>query len=246
MKPPHPDPVQAPPVGTHRWLVLSAVAGVVGPILFTVTFLAQEAFRIGEYSPVAEPVSALEAGPYGWVQQLNFVVFGLLTCGFAVGLHRALRPARWGMVGPALLFISGIGLLLAAIFPLREDAPGVTYDPGGHVVAGVTFFLSSAVGLTVLYRRVARDPRWRDLAGYTLGAGLLALAGFVVTGVLVLPDGAPLHDWAGLVQRALILLVIFPCRVVLSVRMLRVPRQVGHHVRRSNVAGGPAGASIAG
>ena len=52
-----------------RWMSLAAWAGIVGPILFTATFLAQEAFRSDEYSPIAETVSALEAGPNGWVQQ---------------------------------------------------------------------------------------------------------------------------------------------------------------------------------
>jgi hypothetical protein len=49
-----------------------AWAGIVGPILFTVVFLAQEALRRDEFSPVAEPISALEVGPIGWVQQLNY------------------------------------------------------------------------------------------------------------------------------------------------------------------------------
>ena len=163
-----------------RW---SAWAGVVGPVLFTATYMVQEALRRDEYSPMAEPVSALEAGPNGWVQQANFVVFGLLT----LGVRRRSRIAGYGragrgLVGPALLFVSGIGLLLAAVFPLREDAAGVTYDPGGHFVAGVVFFLSSAVGLVAVSRRLTGDPRWRDIATYTLGCGLLALAGFVPAG----------------------------------------------------------------
>jgi hypothetical protein len=33
-------------------------------------------FRRGECDAIAETVSALEAGPNGWIQQLNFVVFG--------------------------------------------------------------------------------------------------------------------------------------------------------------------------
>ena len=57
---------------------LGALAGIVGPLLFTLTFFIQEAFRRDEFSPVAEPVSALEAGPNGWIQQVNFVVFGLM------------------------------------------------------------------------------------------------------------------------------------------------------------------------
>jgi hypothetical membrane protein len=143
---------------------------------------------------------------------------------FAVGLHRGVRRSRAGVVGPALLFVSGIGLLLAAIFPLREDAAGLTYDPGGHAVAGVMFFLSSAVGLIAVSRRLAGDPRWRHIATYTLGAGLVALAGFVVMGVLAIPDDAPLHDWAGLAQRVVILVVLFPTRIVLSLQLLKVAR----------------------
>jgi hypothetical membrane protein len=201
---------------------LPAWAGIIGPILFTATFLAQEAFRRSEYDPLAEPVSALEAGPNGWVQQVNFVVFGVLTIAFALGLHRGLRPTKAGIAGPALLFLSGIGLLLAAIFPLRQDAAGATYDPGGHIVAGFMFFMTSAVGLIVVSRRVARDPEWRSLATYSLAAGIVAVVGFLVAAGLVIPDDAPLHDWAGLYQRVLILAVLFPCRIVLSIRLLRV------------------------
>lgn len=209
-------------VRARRSLVLSAWAGIIGPVVFTATFLAQERFRVGEYSPIAEQVSALEAGPNGWIQQVNFVVFGLLTIAFAVGLHRGVRPTRAGIAGPALLTVSGIGLLLAAAFPIREDAAGLTYRPAGHLVAGSMFFMTSAVGLIVLSRRIASDTRWSGVATYTIAAGIIALAGFVAGGVFVVPDDAPLHQWAGLIQRALILLMIFPCRVVLSLRLLRV------------------------
>src|SRR5512132_596587 len=108
--------------GPPSWTALLAWAGIVGPVLFTATFVGQEIFRASEYNPLVETVSALEAGPNGWIQQVNFVIFGLLTIAFAVGLHVGLRRTRFGLLGPALLFMSGIGLLLAAGFPLREDA----------------------------------------------------------------------------------------------------------------------------
>ena len=205
-----------------RSLVLLAWAGIIGPVLFTASFLLQMRFRADEFNPIAEPVSALEAGPNGWIQQLNFVVFGLLTIAFAVGLQRGLSPIRAGVAGPALIALSGIGLLFAAALPLREDAAGVTYDPGGHVVGGVMFFASAAVGLIVLSRRIANDARWSGLSTYTLVVGITALAGFAAGGPLVMPDDAPLHSWAGLVQQALLLLLLFPCRVILSLRLLRV------------------------
>jgi hypothetical membrane protein len=200
---------------------VAALAGMVGPALFTVTFLAQEAFRRGEFDPVSEPVSALEAGPNGWVQQVNFVVFGLLLLTFAVGLHRAVAHSPKGVLGPALLAVASIGLFLAAAFPLREDAAGNTYDPGGHFIAGVTFFLSSSLAMLVLSRRLAKDPRWRGLARYTAICGVIALIGFVVLGRFAIPDDAPLHDVAGLCQRLVILVVTFPCIVSLAVRLWR-------------------------
>ena len=116
-----------------------ALAGMVGPLLFTLCFFVQEAFRLDEFSPVGEPVSALEAGPNGWIEQVNFVVFGLMMIAFAAGLNHGVAPTRAGTLGPALLGVAGVGLFLAAAFPLREDAAGSTYDPGLHFVAGVTF-----------------------------------------------------------------------------------------------------------
>ncbi len=71
---------------------IGAVAGMIGPILFTVGFVVQGLFRRGEYDPVAETVSALEAGPNGWVQQLNFLRFRILMMIFAC---RARRRAAW-------------------------------------------------------------------------------------------------------------------------------------------------------
>ena len=140
---------------------------------------------------------------------------------FAIGLHRGVRPSRLGVVGPALLASAASGCCSPRSSRCGEDAAGVTYDPGGHVVAGVMFFVTSAIGLIVLSRRLARDPRWRSIAAYVLSAGVVAVAGFVAMGALVMPDEAPLHEWAGLGQRLLIVVVLFPCRIVLSVRLLR-------------------------
>ncbi len=167
-------------------------------------------------------MSALEAGPYGAVQQISFVVLGVLTLVFAGGLQRGLRPSRWCAVGPGLLALSGAAALLAAAFPLRQDAAGVVYDPGGHVVAGTMFFAASALGLVVLSRRVAADPVWSGLARWTLIAGLASVAAFVLMRALAVPDEAPLHEWFGLLQRAVVVLGLFPIRVALSMRLLRV------------------------
>jgi hypothetical protein len=45
---------------------------------------------IDEQSLVAEQVSAPEGGPSGWMQQVNFLVFGVPTIVYAIGLHPAI------------------------------------------------------------------------------------------------------------------------------------------------------------
>jgi hypothetical membrane protein len=218
-------------VPSTRWDLMrwAAMAGIAGPVVFTLGFLAQEQLRRGEYDPVSEVVSALEAGSHGWIQQVNFVVLGVLTMIFAVGLHRGLAPSRAGIIGPVALFVSGAANVLGAIFPLREDAAGATYDPGGHQVAGTLFFASSFIALIALSRRCAADPRWRNIAGWTLGAGVLAALSLPLMGALVMPDDAPLHDWAGLAQRFIVLVLLFPARIALAIRLLRVSHQRGLH-----------------
>jgi hypothetical protein len=179
------------------------------------------------FDPFAEPVSALEAGPHGWVQQANFVVFGILTLVHALGLHRTLGRTRGGWVGPLLLGVSGVALLWAAVFPLRADENGATYDPGLHFAGGVLFFSTSALALLALSHRLAHGSGPRALAVYAATAGVAAFAGFVMLGVLVIPEDTPLHPWAGVAQRLVLLLLLFPCRVAIAERARRVAAQPG-------------------
>jgi hypothetical membrane protein len=203
----------------QRW---AARAGAAGPLLFTAGFVAQETFLRDDYSPIADPISALEADPSGWIQQLNFLAFAALLLIFAAGLHRGIAATRFGWVGPALLGTAAVGLTLAAVFPLREDQAGVAYDPGHHVISGVTFFSCSALALVVLSRRFAADPRWRCLARYTAVAGVLGLGCFVMLGRFAMPEGAPLHDVDGLLQRFTLLAVTFPALVTIALRLRRL------------------------
>ena len=128
------------------------------------TFLAQEAFRREEFDPITEVVSALEAGPDGWIQQANFVAFGVLTMAFAAGLHLVVRSTPRGSSVRDCCSSAGSGCCWPLPYRCARMA-GVTYDPGGHVVAGLTFFLSSALGLIVLSRRLAatRGGEYRHL-----------------------------------------------------------------------------------
>jgi hypothetical membrane protein len=200
---------------------MTPYAGIIGPILFTTGVLAQD-FFCGNYDPVTQQISDLEAGPYGWVQQINFAVFGQLVIVFAVGLHRGVRAS--GIAGPAILAWSGVGLVIAAIFPMRVDVSGRVYDPTGvHHVNGAIFFWSIGIGLVVLSRRLVRDTRWRDLAPYVRSTGVVLLVMAAITGPLARLGAVDLDSWAGIAQRA-ILVAWLPCIVILALRL----RQLTH------------------
>ena len=80
--------------------------GAIGSLLFVVAFLVEGATR-ANYDPLRHPVSSLALGDWGWTQTANFIVAGLLTLVFSVGLRRAFRPRRaqagdrsWSGCGP--------------------------------------------------------------------------------------------------------------------------------------------------
>lgn len=216
-----PSPTQT--VVAPRHLAALAWAGIAGPVLFTLVFLGQDLLRAG-VDPVGEPVSALSARSGGWVQQLNFVMFGVLTMAHAVGLHCGMRPSRRGWAGPTVLFLTGVAATLAAAFPVAEAAGGDLEVPVGHMAAGTLFFFGSPVALLLLSRRMRHDDRWRSLAGSTVLLSVALLLVAVAMRVLVVAEDAPLFDYFGLAQRLLVIGLLFPARVLVAQRLLTVAR----------------------
>lgn len=218
-----PDRSPAPKTFTLQRVL--AAAGICAPILFAMGFVMQgflrPDLRLG-YNPIAQEISDLTAGPSGWVQQVNFIVFGLLVIAFGVGLYRGVRKASPWMVGPALVVWNGIELIIAGLFPRSENAAGHIYDPlGVHMMNGMLFFLSIGIVLVILSLQLARDERWCNLAIYTRVTGILVFVLNVLNGFFAEAAGDPLHPWLGLFQRT-ILAVWFLCLIILALWLWRL------------------------
>ena len=197
---------------------LLALAGMIGPVWFVTLVIVQGALQ-PDYSHVARPISALAAWPAGWLQNLNFFVFAPLMAAFVLGLHGAIRPTRYGLLGILLLLVSSVGIFLAGIFPW-VSVNGVPTETSQHVVAAILTFVGAGTGLVVVSRRMGADHRWRDLAPYVLSSGIIMLALFAVLAGFAIDEGAALHGWVGLLQRAVVL-VWMACTLVMAARVLR-------------------------
>ncbi len=174
----------------------------IGAFLFTGTYLIEGITRPG-YDAWQQAISTLSLGPGGWVQQVNFVFFGLLTLLSVFGWYRLLTPGRASIWFPLFQSFAGLGLIGAGIFP-PDPLPG--YPPGVvptaptlhgtiHTVCAFAIILFLACGCLVLARRFAVESSWRGWAVYSVITGVLILVFFML---FVAYSTAPA---AGLVER---------------------------------------------
>jgi len=92
------------------------------PLLFLVVILTDGALQTG-YHAVDRWGSELSNGEWGWVQIANFIVTGLLTMAFAVGLRGALGEGPGSKAIPIFTGIFGFGLIVAGAF-VTDPNPG--------------------------------------------------------------------------------------------------------------------------
>jgi len=194
-----------PPAPPNRLLTCGLLAGP----LFVVAFLLEGAFRDG-YDPMRHPVSSLALGPTGWTQVLTFLVCGVLTILFAIGLRRSLRPGPGALAGPLLVGVWGIGLIGAGLFatdpvsgyPAGTPAKAAAYSRHGFLhdmVFSLPAFAAMALAMFIFVYAFSRR-RSPGRALYSAVSGVAFLVLFFLAGVGFDQDPA-LVGTAGLWQR---------------------------------------------
>lgn len=171
-------------------------AGVVGPLLFIVVFLAEGFTRPG-YSQWRHYVSQLATGDGGWVQVINFLVCGTLVLLFAIGLRLALRGTRGSIGGPVLLGLFAVALLVAGIF---TTDPALGYPVGAtpvhtthgliHGLAGLAAFSLLPAAAFVMAWHFAANPSERRWTVYSRLVGVAIVVLFIASTAVSAADGA--------------------------------------------------------
>lgn len=177
------DTATAGPVPATRariWLTCGVVAG---PVYLLVS-LAQAVTRDG-FDLARHPWSLLSNGDLGWLQIGNFLLAGVLTMAFAVGLRRSWVRPGWA---PGLIAAYGASLVGAGLFradPAQGFPAGTPAGPGPvswhgnlHLVSGAVGFACLIAACFVIGRRFAASAR-SGWAWYSRITGVLFFAAFV-------------------------------------------------------------------
>ncbi|HMK53446.1 MAG TPA: DUF998 domain-containing protein [Methanobacteriaceae archaeon] len=153
-----------------------ALCGIVAPILFTLLVIVESLLRPG-YSQIFNDVSDLGLGPYSIIQNISFILFGLLSIGFAMGLGANL-PNRAGKATKWLVIVFGLCIILAGL-TLFSVGSNVIYakDVALHVFVSSIAFLVIIIAqfLTWLALRGSDDAIWGRYRKYSLLSGLLSI-----------------------------------------------------------------------
>ena len=219
------DPATQDHVAVDGWTPWLLRAGVLAGPLFVVTVTAQMLVRDG-YDLLHHPLSMLALGEGGWVQSLNFVVAGILSLAFAIGLVRVLRIGPGRRAIPILLGLYGVGLVLGGIFTAD---PALGFPPGApegiqptlsahatvHAFAPMLAFLSLIVAALVVARRLW----WQERRGIAVASALVSLVCFVLS----VPIGS-----GSSVRLYLAITIAFAWLTAYAVSVLRLRRNGEH------------------
>ena len=181
----------------QKKLKILAFCGITAPILFMLLVIMASLLRLG-YSQTYNFISDLGVGPYALIQNINFVIFGLLSIALSFGLRISL-PAPQGKAfkaGVWLVIIFGLGVLFAGVFP--ED-----YGSGAlHTASSATAFVSIIAAQLLIWKGLKDRDRtlWGFYPKYSLISGLLSFVLLIVLRVAIFEGSYP-----GLAQRVFLL-----------------------------------------
>lgn len=203
----------------NQFLRWSSFGGVVGPILFVVTFTVAGFLRPG-YSSVYQAVSDLGVGDNGWILNASLVILGLLMSAFAISFYRTARPEASPVlrfVCALLISLVGVGFALAGIFPETTPMHWVVGAPLVFLGAPLVFLLTGLL--------LRGDRAWRGWAVYSLIASLATVALVAILFYTFSPSTPPTAQVGGLMERV-VFIEILAWYVAFGWRLFRAKTEV--------------------
>lgn len=174
-----------------------AVCGIIAPIIFWSMVLVESLLRPG-YSQLYNFVSDLGVGPLAILQNINFIVFGVLSIFLSIGVRncfknvpgKSMKAVFWFMI------LFSLGIIFAGIFP--EDF--LSQNP--HNLVSAMAFVSIIAAQLLMWNGLKNHDsmKWSRYGKYSLISGTLALILVIILKIAMTYDIYP-----GLFQRLFLL-----------------------------------------
>lgn len=147
---------------------------------------------------VADTISDLAAGRWGWIQDAGLVLFAFALAACGLGLHRwRLAPGRWRLTVIAALALLTVDVLLIALHNEYGDR-----DSGKFVIHSyLSYALGALVAVAMLAATRPLAAAGRNWRTFSLACGVVWVLAAPV--LFLVPTG-----WDGLYERALGLLLV--------------------------------------
>jgi hypothetical membrane protein len=206
------QPAISPPIRTNHPLALFGAAGL---ILFVLLATLAGLLQPG-YDPRINSISEAALGPAGWLQTLNFLVFGASILAFAATYARRARPAS--RVGVGTLVLAGLAVAASGVF--GTDRAGAEETPGGQVHNLLALVAFGAMIVSQLAAaRAARRAGEAMYSALTAALSLTLLVLYIGSGS---EPGDALYPVGGIIERGLIV-VAFGWITVIGQRLTTRP-----------------------
>jgi hypothetical protein len=147
------------------WHTALLCSNVTGSILFSVTYFIF-GLMAPNYEIFRQSIADLQLLPQGWVQSVNFMVFGSLICVFAIGLYKEMVSGFGILLIPLIHLLTGAGVILLGIY----------IDGAAHTYITAFVFISLLVTFFLFAVRFIADSRWKGWATYSVLSATFMIA----------------------------------------------------------------------
>jgi hypothetical protein len=163
------------PAGTRHTLTLA----IIGIVLYAALDIVVQLLP-PHYSAISQAESDLAVGPYGYIMTVNFVIRGLLTFVFLIGVLAATQLGRNARVGVVLLAVWGAGAYILAAFP-TDVGTVVTLHGTIHNITALVAFTGGAFGTLLLSLHLNAEDRLRRINSTARLVAALGVVMYIAT-----------------------------------------------------------------
>mgnify|MGYP004417259097 CR=1 FL=1 len=185
----HKIPLTKKTVSNNHLLRAGIIAGVLVMTLSLSLAYLSEGFDISRHAN-----SQLVLGEWGWLQTINFIMYGILVTIASIGMHQVMGGKPGGTWAPLLMAIYGIGGFIVGLAPTD---PAFGFPPGSdvifkgydhislsaqiHGIAGGIAFTAMALASLVFarYFTAAKDYLWTGLS-LIIGLSVLGVTAYLI------------------------------------------------------------------